>query len=209
MRRSRAWMRSALLAGLVLALAACGGKAPTFKYYVLAPVSDPAAPAASTGRVSVGIGPVRLPGYLDRPQIVTRRGADELAFGDLDRWGEALADGVPRTVADSIGALLPSARVALFPWAGPVQYQVLIDVNRFDGPLGGDLVLDARWRIVGPDRKDVADRRFTVREPVGEATYGAQVAAMSKALGALSREIAAALAATAPRASAPPGRRAG
>ncbi len=201
MRRARAWTRTAVLAGLVLA--ACGGQVPTFKYYVLTPLSGPAAPAADSGAVSIGVGPVRLPGYLDRPQIVTRRGADEIDLGDLDRWGEALADGMPRTIADSIGALLPSARIALFPWAGTVQYQVLIDVNRFDGPLGGDLVLDARWRIIGPDRKDVVERRFATREPVGAATYAAQVAAMSKALGALSREITGALAAVAPRANMP------
>ena len=205
MRRARVRMESAVLAALVLALAACGGQVPTFRYYVLTPLSGPAASAADTGAVSVGVGPVRLPGYLDRPQIVTRRGADEIALGDLDRWGEALADGIPRTIADTIGALLPSARIALFPWAGTVQYQVLIDVNRFDGPLGGDLLLDVRWRIVGPDRKDVVERRFATREPVGAATYAAQVAAMSKALGALSREIAAALATVSPRASAVPG----
>jgi len=206
---TRAGVWTGALAALALALVACGGQVPTFKYYVLTPLSGPAASAAEGGTVSIGVGPVRLPGYLDRQQIVTRRGADEIDLGDLDRWGEALADGVPRTIADSLGVLLPSARIALFPWAGTVQYQVLIDVNRFDGPLGGDLVLDARWRIVGPDRKDVVERRFTAREPVGAATYGAQVAAMSRALGALSREIAGALAAVAPRASTPSGRDAG
>ena len=62
------------------------------------------------------------------------------------------------------------------------QYQVRDRRDRFDGPLGGDVVLDARWRIVGPDRNDVVERRFATREPVGAATYAAQVAAMSKAL---------------------------
>jgi uncharacterized lipoprotein YmbA len=209
MRRARGWLLTPILAGLVLALAACGSQAPRFKYYVLTPLSGSVAAAPEARAVSVGVGPVRLPGYLDRPQIVTRRGSDEIDLGDLDRWGEALADGVPRAIAGSIGALLPSARIALFPWAGTVQYQVMIDVNRFDGALGGEVVLDARWRIVGPDRKDVVDRRFAAREPVGAATYAAQVAAMSRALEALSREIAGALAAVAPRASTPSARDAG
>jgi uncharacterized lipoprotein YmbA len=209
MTHARVRTRAAILAVLVLALAACGSEVPRFRYYVLAPPAGPAASASETGSVSVGVGPVRLPGYLDRPQIVTRRGSDEIDLGDLDRWGEALADGVPRAIANSIDTLLPAARIALFPWAGTVQYQVLVDVNRFDGPLGGEVVLDARWRIVGPDRKDVAERRFATREAVGAATYAAQVAAMSRALEALSREIAGALASAAPRASMPSARDAG
>jgi hypothetical protein len=178
---------------LVLFAAGCGGRAAPFRYYVLAPLAGPAQTGADSRPVSIGVGPVRLPGYLDRPQIVTRRGAEEIDLAELDRWGEALADGVPRTIADTIGALMPNERIAFFPWTGTVQYQVLIDVNRFDGPLGGDVVLDARWRIVGPDRKDLVERRFAVREASGAATYPALVAAMSRALGALSREITAGL----------------
>ena len=92
-------------------------------------------------------------------------------------------------------ALLPADRIALFPWSGSraPQYQVVIEVARFDGPLGGALVLDARWRIIGPDRRDLGERRFTLTEPTAAPTYPALVAAMSRALDSLSREIAGAL----------------
>ncbi len=47
--------------------------------------------------------------------------------------------------------------------------------------------------VIGADRKDLRDDRFAVSDPAGEPGYAALVAAMSRALGALSREIAGAL----------------
>jgi uncharacterized lipoprotein YmbA len=136
-----------------------------------------------------------VPAYVDRPQIVTRRSADEVDLSEFDRWAEPLADSVPRTIAANLGALLPGDRIALFPWAGsrPVQYQVVIDIARFDGALGGLVSLDARWRVLGPERTDVREGRFAGTEPTGGPGYAALVAAMSRSLGALSREIATAV----------------
>jgi uncharacterized lipoprotein YmbA len=137
-----------------------------------------------------------VPAYLDRPQIVTRRGREEIEIAEFDRWGEPLAEGLPRTLADNLAALLPGENIALFPWAGsrPIRRRVLIDVNRFDGPLGGDVVLDARWRILAEDRRELVSRRSVLTEATGGPGYPALVAALSRSLAALSREIASALA---------------
>ena len=178
------------------ALGGCARDAAPVRFYLLAAVAPPAASAARDDRPgTIGVGPVRLPSYLDRLDIVTRRGAEEIDLDDQHRWGEPLADCVPRTIADNLTALMPSERIALFPWVPTrsIQYQVVVDVARFDGPLAGPVVLDARWRVIGADRRDVVDRRFTISEPTGAATYPAMVAAMSRALGGLSREIATAL----------------
>jgi uncharacterized lipoprotein YmbA len=182
---------------VLLATGGCAQRATPSRFYVLAPVSAPASapPAAGVPSPSVGVGPVRIPAYVDRPQIVTRKSSDEIDLAEFDRWAEPLADSVPRTIAGNLAALLPNDRVALFPWAGsrPVRYQVVIDVARFDGALGGAVSLDATWRVLGPDRKDVRDGRFAASEPTAGSDFAALVAAMSRSLGALSREIAAAI----------------
>ena len=184
-----------LVSGFALAATGCLGRGAPPRFYVLAPLSAPVATAADSRPVTIGVGPVRLPGYIDRAPIVTRRGAEEIDVAELERWGEPLAEGVPRTIADNLAALMPAERIALFPWSGSraIQYQVVIEVTRFDGPLGGVVVLDARWRIIGPGRRDLDERRFTVGEPTAAPTYPALVAAMSRVLGGLSREIAAIL----------------
>ena len=63
---------------------------------------------------ALGVGPVRLPGLLDWPQIVTRRGADEIDRAEFDRWAEPLAETVPRVLAEDLAALWKTDRVAVF-----------------------------------------------------------------------------------------------
>ena len=187
-------LRRLLVVGaLGLAGAGCLGRSPAVRVYTLAPVAAPTPPpaSASAGPV-IGLGPVTLPGYLDRPQIVTRRSADELALGEFDRWGEPLDEAVPRIVGENLAALLGTERLAAFPWtrARGVTHQVTVEVLRFDGPLGGPVTLEARWRLLDPTGRELLVRRSTVREPAGGGDHAALVAAMSRALGALSRELA-------------------
>jgi uncharacterized lipoprotein YmbA len=187
-----------VLSTLPVVMAGCVGSSAPTRLYVLTPGLDAAvAPLGTRATCSpaLGVGPVRLPGLLDRPQIVTRRGADEITQAEFDRWAEPLADTVPRVLAENVAALQKTDRIAVFPWdpAQSVQYQLVVDVMRFDGAVGGDVVLDARWRILAADGKELAVNRSVLTQPTGRAGYQAVVTAMSRALTALSREIAATL----------------
>ena len=182
------------LASALLAAGCLGGNAPT-RLYILAPAEMAA--VATPGALTVGLGPVGLAGYLDRPQIVTRPAADKIDIGEFDQWGEPLRDGISRVLAEDLARQMPSARISIFPWRGlePIRYQVVMDVTRFDGPAGGDLALEARWRILDGAGKEIAVKATRLSEPTGGAGYSATVSAMSRALAALSRDIARALAA--------------
>ncbi len=198
MRRDRYAITVLGLSSFLIVIAGCAGSSAPARLYVLTPVPEAAAAplgAAVPGGPALGVGPVRLPGLLDQPQIVTRRGADEIDRGEFDRWAEPLAESVPRILAENLAALRKTERVALFAWdpAPSVQYQVVVDVMRFDGAMGGDVVLDARWRILATDGQELSVNRSVLTHPTGRAGYPAVVAAMSRTLGALSREIAATL----------------
>ena len=185
--------RAALPLVLVTALVATGclgGTAPT-RFYVLAPVDGPA--LADARAMTLGVGPVTLASYLDRPQIVTRPATDKIDLGEFDQWGEPLRDGISRVLAEDLSRQLPSAKISVFPWRGieGVRYQVIVDVTRFDGPAGGDTALEARWRILeGAGGKEVAAKTTRLAEPAGGVGYPLTVSAMSRALNALSRDIA-------------------
>ena len=183
----------AILTSLTLCGGCVGHSAPA-RFYVLtgAPRSASVAPSAEPGRgPAVGVGPVALPRYLDRTQIVTRRDA-QIEVAEFDRWGEPLSEGVPRAIGAHLAALLQSERIVVFPWSGArtIEHQVVIDVMRFGGVVGGDVLLEARWRVLGPDRRELVSRYSVVREATGGSGYLALVAAMSRSLGVLSREIA-------------------
>ena len=95
MRARLVGIAALLMSGSLLATTGCLGGGAQTRFYVLAPLAGAVATAADSRPVTIGVGPVRLPGYIDRAPLVTRRGAEEIDVADLDRWGEPLADGVP------------------------------------------------------------------------------------------------------------------
>jgi uncharacterized lipoprotein YmbA len=147
--------------------------------------------------VAIGVGPVSLPPYLDRPEIVTRSGGNELHLSEFDRWAEPLQQNFTRVLAQNLSNLIPTDRTAVFPWerSVPITYQVLVEVTRFEGNADGNSSLMARWSIFGVDKKkELLMRQSTFTTPTGAPQdYKATVSAMSQSLADLSREIAAAI----------------
>jgi hypothetical protein len=71
------------------------------------------------------------------------------------------------------------------------SYLVTMTVNRFDGPLGGTVWLNAAWSIWDVKaKKMLAVKTSLIQEKSADPGYAALVAAESRALAALSREIA-------------------
>ncbi|HMR30593.1 MAG TPA: PqiC family protein [Geminicoccaceae bacterium] len=198
----------ALVLGLGLLVAACAASAPT-RYYTLTSI-EPSREAAPQRRpLVIGVGPMAVADYLDRPQIVTRSTAMELQLHDFDMWVETLEAIFSRTLSEDLSALLGTDSVVLMPAPREVQldYQVEVDVLRFDAMRPGDVMLDAMWRLYGRDgielmRDGRARITAVVAEP--EAEDGALpppsydlspvVAAMSDATLQLARQIATAIA---------------
>lgn len=191
MKRSAPLRALVLLAGVLL-LAGCAS--PPTSFYVLSPIAAPG-PAAATG-LAVGLGPVELPDYLDRPQIVTRNSRNQIDLAEFAHWGEPLQDNFIQTLAENLARLPPGQQVSLYPWrrATPLDYQIKIKVIRFDRENGGDSVLDTRWSILSGDGgRELLSRasRYAVA-PQGD-DYEATVAAMNETLALFSRDIVAAL----------------
>ena len=205
MRDHRAVVRRLLGLAASFCLAGCAVSDPT-QYYTLgqaaagsvesrANASTPRSVVAGTGTVTIGVGPVIVPSYLDRSQIVTRTSADQVELSMFHRWAEPLADGIARILAEEIGARVPSERIVMFPWRGTVaraiQYQVVVAVVRFDGRPGGDVTLDVRWRILEGDGKELMLKRTTLTEAAAGPGYEPMVAAMARVLATLGQEMTA------------------
>ena len=201
----RAVVRHLLGLAAFIGLAGCAVSDPT-QYYTLGlggPGDAPSRAGASTARsqvaepgaLGIGVGPIILPGYLDRTQIVTRTRGDQVEIAMFHRWAEPLEGGIARILAEEIGARVPTERIVMFPWRGVVarvlQYQVVVAVMRFDGRPGGDVTLDARWRILDRDGAELVFKRSTVIEVAPGPGFEPMVGAMTRALVTLGREIAA------------------
>ncbi len=194
--------RVSRFAAVVFVLAALGGcaRSAPVNYYILrsmqGPVPQPKAAGPEQGMV-VAVGPVNIPAYLDRPQIVTRSSPDTLKFDEFNRWAEPLGKNLARVLADDLSASLYGAQVCVFPWpqSVPVRYQVTLDIIHLEKVPGGKVILDASWKVLEHNgKKMLVMRRSEVTEPV-EAGSGFKgiASAESRSVAALSREIAAAI----------------
>lgn len=195
--------RLTLLRGCLLPvlLAGCAVGQQT-RFYTLATTTEPTAVARPENGLVIGLGPVTLPQYLDRPDIVTRQGANQMRLPDIYRWAEPLQPLMTRILAEDLYALLNANDVVPLPQRGDIRLDraIEVDVGRFDATEAGEVTLDARWRIYGGDEQTLITSGRSILTEAGAPVpdYDAIVAAMSRAVGRLSQEIAAAIGGPAP-----------
>lgn len=184
----------ALILMAVFALAACRSAAPPSEFYALTPlnVSQEPVKAISAGTLAVGVGPLVIPKIIDRPQIVQRTGPNKIHVDEFHRWAGALHEDFLRVLTTNLSELLRSDRVAAYPWEEYFEpdFRIFIEVRRFDGELGEDVVLDVTWTVTGQEGRDVLlVRRTVLSAPVNGMGYDDFVATQSDLLADLSREM--------------------
>jgi uncharacterized lipoprotein YmbA len=186
------------LALFVVSLTGCA-TSPSSKFYQLTPVQSRALVARDESpchSLVIAIGPVRIPDYLDRPQIVTRFGKNEIKLSEFDRWAGSLESDVSRVVVDDISSFMPADRFSVVRWTPylesqlPASYRVEVLVDRFEGTPGDSVLLKAQWGVFDANRSLLLKRESLIREQINGSSYDALVAAMSSALERLSRDIA-------------------
>ena len=107
------------------------------------------------------------------------------------RWAEPLKSEIPRVMAQELGRVLGSGRVATYREnAGTdAEYRVLVDITRLELFPGDAVVVDANWSVRrrgGPRRSG----HSLFREKVGGGGYDAMAAATGRALAGVSGDIA-------------------
>ena len=181
-----------ILVFLLLAIGSGCAKTPPPDIYLL----DSAAPSQLPGfekGIAVGVGPVELAPYLDRGQIISRESATKLKASEGHQWGEPLKAGFTRVLMVNLGLELDSNRIYEFPTRQrrSLDYQVAVDVLRFDGALSGEVVLGVRWTLLSGDgRRVLVSKVSSIEESVRQPSYESFVIAQSRAVVQLAREIA-------------------
>lgn len=185
----------------VLTLSGClaMSNSPTPRFYMLKAIDEHQAAQKFkiTSDMIIGVGPVSIPEYLNRPQIVTQDKDKMLTFAQFDRWGENLDRALGRLIREDLGVMLPGVTFELFSWNMdiPVKYQVLIDVVQLEGELKKDLFFVAQWSVFNLDKnKMLVIKRSEFRQPINPNNYSGLVGTLSAACASLSSEIAEAVA---------------
>ncbi len=176
-----------------LLVAACGSSPPV-RYFALSTM-DSVQRQDPDDAVTLGLGPLRMPEYLNRSQIVTRGAGSELEIDEFSRWAEPLTLALHRVVSTDIDNMMDGVIVIAFPWEAVVRsqvdYRLLGEVVRFDADRSGRVVLDIQWAIsdvaagtVVPPRRS----RYETRA-AGSDDPAVVASAMNDALAMFSRDV--------------------
>ncbi len=182
-----------LITGLVLLLAACGSSPPA-RFYSLQPL-DLDYQADADDAIVMYLGPLRLPEYVARTQIVTRGDGAEMIVDDYHRWAEPLDDAIPRIVAVNVDNLVDGLIVVAFPGGNlaEAEYRLEGSIVRFDADAAGRAVLIVQWGIATPDGDVFVPPRRSHYEAQVSRTgdAGAVATALNDTVAQFSRNIAA------------------
>jgi len=183
-------LRPLFACAMFLALVGCLGSSRPARFYTLAPLQVRDGPVSPASDATLAIGPVEIPDYIDRQQIVTRTGANELVVAEFDRWGSSLDDQFTGSLVATLADRLAPQQVAVVPWrsairSGGATYRVAVSVSRFDGIPGQSVVLQGRWELLaksGGKEESLGVREASVMEQIDGDGYEALVVAMQRAL---------------------------
>jgi uncharacterized lipoprotein YmbA len=188
---------------LALALAAGCGSSPVTRFYTLQPLAGSApAPVSIVGAIHVSVGLGAVPEAVDRPQIVLRTDETRVEIAEFHRWAEPLKYAIPRVIARDLGEILGIAYLVEAGGGAGIapDVRITVDIQRFDAIRNERVVIDALWKAM-PQKGEPRTGRSQVSEPITGADYDGVARAYTRALAAVSAEIAASLR-TPPRAIA-------
>ena len=207
-------IKSCLMVGIAcfaLGLSGCISipNSPTPRFYALTSIDENKVgtdlvsarmPVVISNRLKamiIGIGPVKIPEYLNRPQMVTMTPEKMLQFAQFNRWGESLDLGLARLVREDLTVMLPGAKLTLYPWnpSIPVKYQVVVEVVQLDSELAKDMHFVVQWTVIDvQNSKTVMIKRSEFRLPIVSHNYVGLAQTLSTACSSLSDQIAETLA---------------
>jgi uncharacterized protein len=151
-------------------------------------------PSSQTSGLVLGLGPIRFPDYLDRDAMVRRVEPNRLLVSNTDFWAEPLKEDFTHILAQNLSTLLGTQQIINFPWYSSTRtdYQIVINVDRFECESQAGAHLAARWFIENPTNAAILDRSSSdLSAPGGERE--ACAAGLSQTLADFSRQLATAI----------------
>jgi uncharacterized protein len=163
------------------------------QFYVLTALSAPGAVAPGR-RLTLGLGPISLPAYLDRPEMVTRVAPNQLQFDEFNRWSESLKSNFINALATDLDTLIGFERLVVYPWYNntKLDYAVSVAVLRFETQPDGTVELSARWGVSDGRGTIYLNRDSHFTQPLGGTsdTAADTATALSELVNRLAVEIA-------------------
>jgi len=138
----------------------------------------------------IGLGPIRLPEYLDRFQMVVAVSENKYKLIDGHRWAEKLDQNISLALFKTLPTQLGTDRMIRYPWPQRpgVDFQVKIDILELNIDQDGQSQLVAQWSIKSKD-ETILNKRSTFTAQASTTDIDKMVQAQSECLTKFGQEI--------------------
>lgn len=178
-----------LMASALLLVNACSTRSPNSNFYLL---ENELNPVEKPGNLRIGLGPVNLADYLQKPQIAIRTNTSQIIFSEFDRWASDLRGLIINSLRYDLGNQLNTDNVFEYPWrkSDQVDYAIQLDIHRFDASFDeSSAYIEAKMVLTSSQGQSIA-RAFAITESLSSNTYAAVVSAERRLLQQLAKQIA-------------------
>ena len=186
-------LKYTFLSCLVFLILSCAKSSKPVEYYMLdASVGiDNNQTLKSDEGPMIGLGPIRLPEYLDRFQMVVAVSENKYKLIDGHRWAEKLDQNISLALFKTLPSQLGTDRMIRYPWPQRpgVDFQVKIDILELNIDQDGQSQLIAQWSIKSKD-EIILNKRSTFTAQASTTDIDKMVQAQSECLTKLGQEIA-------------------
>jgi hypothetical protein len=166
---------------------------PDTQLFLIEPISFEERPPLGKP-LSIGVGPVELAEHLNQKEILTHHQRYRVNTSEYNRWAEPLSENITAVLVENLVQLIPSD--SIFGYQRDFGYQtdfrIRVNIVKFGLDPAGRMELNAFWVIQDSAGNSAEFRKSRFSEALIGDDVDSIVAAMSRALGQLSLDIAAA-----------------
>lgn len=186
-----------LMSLLVLSACSVVGQSQPTMFYVMSEVGNnlPADKKINLPQqMHIGVGPIDIPGYSDRPQMVTVGNGAQLKVSDLDHWAEPVQGNIERILVGNLSSLINSQQVFAYPanfHPSPDSLQISVEISDMIQTESGLVRLSASWNIKRLRDNVLISRQsksYQIQQQPGD--YAAFATSLSTLFGSLSVDMA-------------------
>lgn len=160
------------------------------QFYVLDVTATPNSNEAKN--LHLGVGPILIPGYIDRPQIVTKTESSELVYAEYKRWAEPMDEMFTRTLTQNITITTGSNSVISHPWSSKanLENELTAKIIKFENSAKGDALLIVQWQLLNENDKEQASSIYSEFRAVAKSNSSTdRVSALNDTIKQFSSEI--------------------
>lgn len=183
-------IRSIAVFSAILLVAACSSS-PQSRFYLLKAMDTSPSLVNSDFEGSILIGPVELPDYIKREEIVFRNDSHRVTVADYDRWAEPLDRHITTLISANLATQFGTSKVIDYysNFTSIPDTTIRIRITEFNPSPNNEVELSAAWEVSRRESGDPTVFSKSITVPIAGSDVVSAVEAMNQALNRLSINI--------------------